>query len=295
MIMRTVIIGHTGFIGSRIEHALREHYPKLELVGKSSPAFDLQRDAGALRPYFDSRTAVIMLAGVKKQWGDTIENYQRNVMMVAGLGKVLQECPVPRLIYFSSAEVYGENSNNNDNNNNNNNNNDNNNAITENTPVQPTSYYGIAKYASERMLQKVMPRGLVIIRPPQIYGPGDMPCYGPSGFLHAALRQEPLVLWGDGQEKREFIFVDDVVSIVEKLLFTDYEGVLNIASGNSYSYQEIIEILQADHSLSPRVSSRERTQHKVDHTFNNQKLKTLFPAFCFTPLSYGIKKMVEAP
>lgn len=294
MIKRIVILGHTGFIGSKIEHFLRAKHPIVEIIGKSYPPFDLAKDADALKENFDAHTAVIMLAAVKKQLGDSIENCTKNITMMANLCKVLEERPVGRFIYFSSSAVYGENNHNL--------------AITEDTTVQPTSYYGIGKYASERMLQKVLPKGAAIIRPPQIYGPGDMPCYGPSGFVRAALNNDPITLWGDGSEKREFIFVEDIVAIVEKLLFSNdemapeqleyqlpalYEGILNTASGKNYSYREILEAIQNCHPHSAQIIFKERTQPKVDHQFNNEKLKTLFPAFSFTPLSQGIKKMVE--
>jgi len=279
MIKRVVIIGHTGFIGSKIEQALRKNYPQVEIRGLSYPSFDIASEAEKLKEHFDAETAVIMLAAVKKQFGDSIDHCQKNIAMAVNLCRALQEQPVARVIYFSSAEVYGHFQHQ---------------VISEETAVQPSSYYGIAKYAAERMLLKAAPQNLIILRPPQIYGPGDLPCYGPSGFLQEARSQEPIVLWGEGEEKREFIFVEDVAALVQKLVFSEHSGILNVTSGVSYSYQEVLEIIKKQlpsSSSSFLVASKPRTSPQADFYFNNQKLKEFFPSFRFTTLSEGIENM----
>ncbi len=278
MIKRVVILGHTGFIGSKIESTLRTNYPMLEIVGLSYPAFDIVTEAEKLKTYFDEYTAVVMLAAVKKQFGDTIENFQKNIDIITAFCKVISECKIQRVIYFSSAAVYGESIEHD--------------MITENTSVEPQTYYGMAKYVSERLLLKVAQKGLVILRPPVIYGSGDMAAYGPSGFLQTALAGGEIVLWGDGTEMREFIFIDDVVRLVEKMLFSDYTGVLNVASGKSYSYQGILEVMREQKNLCLNVTMRERTNEKVDHYFDNSLLMKKFPAVTFTSLSKGIEKMI---
>lgn len=278
MIKRVVIVGHTGFIGSKIESTLRKNYPALEIMGFSYPSFDLVTEAERLKTYFDEYTGVVMLAAVKKQLGDTLENFQTNINLITAFCKVLSECKIQRVLYFSSAAVYGESIPHT--------------IISENTALQPQTYYGIAKYASEKLLLRAAPAGLVILRPAVIYGPGDMAAYGPSGFLQMALADKEVVLWGDGMEKREFIFVEDVALLVEKILFSDYTGILNVASGKSYSYREILEVIREKTSLPLKIRSRERTNEKVDHYFNNGSLRKQFPAFEFTSLSQGIQKMM---
>lgn len=279
MIKRIVILGHTGFIGSRIEKFLGNKYLEIEIIGKSFPEFNLVENAFFLEEYFDMNTAVIMCAAVKKQFGDSLDNFQQNVAMVENVCKVLENCPVNRFIYFSSAAVYGESIQYD--------------FITEDTPIEPQTYYGIAKFTSEKLLQKVISKGLVILRPPVIYGPGDMAAYGPSGFLQATLNGEEIVMWGDGSEMREFIFVDDVVAVVEKMLFSEYQGMLNVASSQSYSYQDILKVIEEKTKQSLRLRSKERTQPKVDHYFDNRQLLELLPGFRFTSLSEGVQKMID--
>lgn len=284
-IKRIVILGHSGFIGSHLEHYLQEKYQLIEIVGRALPSIDFTEEGEiiVLKDFFDMNTAVIMLAAIKPNIGNDLEAFIKNVSMVVNLCKLLQKNPVTRLIYFSSAAVYGEDVHNL--------------HITEQTPINCRSYYGIAKYACERLLWKAFAEkknsSLLILRPPVIYGPGEKEFfYNPAGFAKKALAQEKITLWGDGSEKREFIFIDDIVRIVEHFIFNDYSGVLNVASGKSSSFKEIINIL-SKLGYTVLTDSRPRTKKKVDNAFDNKLFTKLMPGFKFTNLEEGIKKVLD--
>ncbi|HUI07369.1 MAG TPA: NAD(P)-dependent oxidoreductase [Verrucomicrobiae bacterium] len=278
---RIILLGHNGFIGSRLEAAFRRQYPRLELAGFSFPGLDLAqpRAAESLAELFDPQTAVVMTAGVKRQWGDTLDAFSQNMNMAVNVARLLPSHPVRRFVFFSSAAVYGEERHDE--------------QITEDTPVRPTSYYGTAKFASECVLRKALPTGFVAIRPPLVYGPGDTSkSYGPAGFVYAAARGEPITLWGEGDEKREFIFVDDVVELTVRLVFHDHDGVLNIVSGRPCTFRQAADIVCR--CAPTTIISRPRSRPKVDHGFRNRQLTRLFPDFNFHSLEDGIGKTVRA-
>ncbi|MDD2752729.1 MAG: NAD(P)-dependent oxidoreductase, partial [Candidatus Omnitrophica bacterium] len=283
-IKRVVILGDSGFIGTHLYGHFKKVYPGLELLGFSFPKLDLAKkeDALSLAQVFDAQTLVIMCSGIKKQWGDNLDNFSQNLSMAENICTLLEKNPVRRFVYFSSAEVYGEDTENS--------------QISENTPVNPTSFYGIAKFASERLLKKTIQPGgetsLLILRPSTVYGPGDSSKgYGPVGFLESILQKKEVSLWGDGQELREFVFVHDLVKAVAALAFCDYAGVVNIASGKSRKFKEILEIILKVVPLSFQTNSRPRTKHKVDQVFSNDLLRKLLPGFSFTTLEKGIEQI----
>jgi UDP-glucose 4-epimerase len=283
---RILILGHTGFIGSHLTAHLKRELPEIEVIGRAPTSLDLtqENEARSLAKLFDSYTAVVMLAATKRQFGDNLDTYSRNVQMVINLCRLLQERPVARILYFSSAAVYGEDVHNT--------------AITEETCVRPTSYYGAAKYAAECLLRKVFSTqpesSLLVLRPPLIYGPGDHgETYGPSGFVRAVIRGAKITLWGDGTEMREFIFVEDLVRIVTQLIFHEASGVVNVASGAKYTFRGALDIALA---LAPRqveVASRPRTKRSVDNAFCNERLLELLPQFAFTALESGMRQTYE--
>lgn len=185
--------------------------------------------------------------------------------------------------FFSSAAVYGEDVHNTN--------------ITEDTPPHPTSYYGLAKFTSEILLRKAIGQNqtsLLVLRPALIYGPGDQGGYGPTGFIKSALAGEPIVLWGDGEEKREFIYVGDVARIVHALTSQDYDGVVNVVSGHSYTFKDALEVVSRLLPLGQPPGSRPRTKNKADHGFDNSRLRSLLPDFQFTDLANGVRLTFEA-
>jgi UDP-glucose 4-epimerase len=285
-ISRVVILGHTGFIGGHLHHHFKAHSPSTELVGLDFPDIDLTKpdDAERLKDVLDNKTALIVCAAIKKQMGDDLSSFYKNIQITVNICNVLGETPARRVIFFSSAAVYGESVHNT--------------HIDEETSLQPHSFYGIGKMTSELLLRKVVSihkdSTLLLLRPALIYGPGDQGGYGPTGFVKAASSGQEIVLWGDGSEKREFIFVLDVAKIVHALTFDSCQGTLNVVSGTSYTFLEALQIVDELIGLKKPSSTRPRTQPKADHGFVASRLRDLIPGIQFTALREGIRQTVQA-
>ena len=283
---RIVVLGSGGFIGTHLGARLKEIAPDTEVVGRALPTLDLTdaAQAGQLAPLFTRDTAVISLAAIKRQLGDNLDTFTANLNIATNLARLLSQHPVARFVYLSSAAVYGEETTNV--------------AITEDTAPRATSYYGMAKLASELLLRKAAEQNghtaLLAVRPPLIYGPGDQGGYGPTGFIKAALRDEPITLWGDGSELREFVYVADAVQALGELLFHSCTGVVNLAAGQSYNYQDALAAVQQCQPIRQPVTERPRSKGKADHGFDNTRLRTLLPEWKPTNLAAGIRQTVEA-
>lgn len=279
-------MGHRGFIGQHLEKCFHIGSPEVEVVGRDLPDVDLtsEDDVKAISEFFELNTAVIMLSAVKRQFGDNLDVFILNLKMTTNLCYLLEKQPVGRFVFFSSSAVYGEDIHNTD--------------ITEDTSVHPTSYYGMFKFISERLYRKVLSMhkqsSLLILRPPVIYGPGDEGgTYGPVKFTNAVVKKEELTLWGDGTELREFMFIDDVSDIVHRLTFSSYDGVINLASGTSYSFRDVLNTVESVSGCKLCVNSRPRTKAKVDNSFNNERLLEEIGSYSFTSLAEGTKALYE--
>jgi len=286
LVKRVVILGHSGFIGRQIVKAFQQYSQDLELVLRSSRDVDLtvMDDVDSLADNFDLETFVIFLSGIKKQMGDTVEILERNLSMAVNVSRLLQSRPVQKLVYLSSSEVYGEDIHNTN--------------ICEQTPIDARTFYGIAKYASERLLWKTISEypqsSLAILRPPLVYGAGDeTKGYGPAGFLDKLINEEEILLWGDASELREFLYVKDIARIVYEIGCCAFSGVLNPVSGQSYSFLTVLDLLATMIGKKPRISYRKRTKAKIDNVFSNGLFENSFPGFHFTSLKDGLKEMVE--
>ena len=283
---KVIILGSSGFIGSALCRLLSKKFPQIQLLGFSSSEVDLLDLSSAmlLKEHFNLTSAVIVCSCIKRHLGDNIDTFNKNVKMIANLCKVLEVSSVERLLYLSSIAVYGEEQENY--------------HINEMTYPFTNTYYGAAKYASERILdmmfKKMKNSKLLVLRPSVIYGQGDLnDTYGPVGFLRQALNNLPIVLWGDGAEKRDFLFIDDLADIIIQLVFSQTQGIFSAVSGVSHSFLEVVEEVSAIYSKALKIRHKERSKKKVDHGFDNTRLLSVIGKYPFTSLKKGVRLTYE--
>jgi UDP-glucose 4-epimerase len=285
-IKRILILGHSGFVGQRLKEYFQTRYPAIDIVGISSREIDLTQPQKSmtLSEYFDLDTAVIMCSGIKSNYGTNLETYAKNVAMVQNVCRVLAKYPVRKFVFFSSIAVYGVDKHDVN--------------ITEQTEIIPDTHYGLSKYDSEKLLslefKQLKQSSLIILRTPTIYGPNEkIIASTPSGFLTTYLRGGQVTLWGDGSDLREFLFIEDLIRIIDFLLQGGFSGVLNVSSGCVHSYREAVDIIAHLLDKELTVNYRERTKPKVDKVYNTSFLKSLLPQFSFTPLEKGLQHILD--
>jgi UDP-glucose 4-epimerase len=139
----------------------------------------------------------------------------------------------------------------------------------ETAPLWPISAYGVVRVASERYVQLAARQHELtadILRVANVYGPGE-PSSGSQGLIgvtRAALRAgRPVVVYGDGSARRDFVHVDDVAAVVVELAGRpDGVRVLNVGSGQSVTVTAAIEAVAR--SLSARATLEHRPARPTD-------------------------------
>ncbi len=259
----------------------------MPLVGVSSREIDLcdVSSIDALASLCNSSTTLVVCSGIKRQFGDTAEIFYQNLRMIENLSMFIDSNQIKHLIYLSSSSVYGESNHNL--------------AIRESTIVDPQTYYGLGKFSSESMLKIAMKNKnskipFAILRLPLVYGVGDVSeGYGPADFVSRIMTGRTVNIWGDGKELREFVFVDDVARLVNEVIRTNFNGLINVATGISHTYCEVISTLLARINKPIAIEYRERTRPCVDHKFNTKNLVASFQQFKFSSLEEGLSTMLE--
>ena len=140
------------------------------------------------------------------------------------------------LIFFSSGSVYGEGSNSTP-------------IFEEFHPRVPKGIYARAKAEAEDMILKHVPQGLkaTILRVTNPYGfpqnekrpQGVIPA-----LVHAAQKSRPFTLWGDGSALKDYLYIEDFCSAVEKIIQDQLFGVFNLANGESVALRDLLELIQ---------------------------------------------------
>jgi UDP-glucose 4-epimerase len=166
------------------------------------------------------------------------------------------------------------------------------NPVTEATPVAPGSYYAAAKYAGEQLMQfsvgKSMP--LLTLRVTGVYGPGDPhSAYGPNTFARTLARERTIRLFGNGEEERDHIYVDDVARLTTAFLLQKVSGVVNLASGESRSFADIVQTIRGLVPYEVTVIPMPRKGAVTHRRFDIARLRSAVPGFQFTPFKEGLR------
>jgi UDP-glucose 4-epimerase len=260
---RIVVLGGLGFLGSHISRALVTHgysvriFDKLYALRKLVEDIetqveivdgDISRPDDVLGAIFDAEVVINLVHTTVpgSSMKDPAYDVSSNVVAAAKWLARLDETSVKRLFYVSSGgTVYGLPQTN---------------PITEEHPTNPISSYGITKLSVEKyvaMYAEMFGVEHRILRPSNVYGEGQRLNIGQGVIgvmIDRALHGEPLEVWGTGENLRDYLHVDDLVSATLALL--DYTGshqVFNISSGQGRSLLDIIGILRDRSGLPVQV------------------------------------------
>ncbi|MEO8650757.1 MAG: NAD-dependent epimerase/dehydratase family protein [Hyphomicrobiaceae bacterium] len=245
--------GGAGFIGSHLARRLLTDGHEVLVVDNEFNGSRAAVPAGAkylhadvtrpdeIEPAFAAGLdAVCHLAGqvsIIRAYDNPVGDLRTNT---EGTVNIVQKClqhRVPRLVYASSMTTYG------------------NCEIVptpESVPCVPDSYYGITKFAAERFIHATAIRpdlkfdfAVTSLRMYCVYGPGqalDNPYQGVLGiFIGRLIRGEPITIFGDGDQTRDFIYIDDIVEGWVNALTNKAAvgGIFNLGSGRSTSINDL--------------------------------------------------------
>ena len=201
-------------------------------------------------------------AGVRASWGEQFETYvDANIRATQRLCEVLKARPGTKLIYASSSSVYGDTAEL---------------PMKETHPTRPVSPYGVTKLDAENLCllyNRNYGLPVVCLRYFTVYGPRQRPDMAFHRFLRAAMRGEPVHVFGSGEQTRDFTFVDDIVEAnVAALSYTGGERVFNIGGGSRVSLNRALDLIgrHAAGELNIRYSDTERGD--VMHTYADTSL-----------------------
>jgi len=243
-----IVTGGAGFIGSHVVDALiaagygvvviddlstgrRENLnPAAEFVQTSI------RDAGMAEAFSRHRfDAVIHLAAqidVRKSVADPVADADTNILGSLHVLEASVRAGIGKFIFLSTGgAIYGET------------------EIVptpEHCPAAPLSPYGAGKLAIEQYLnfyRRIHGVDSTVLRLANVYGPRQNP-EGEAGvvsiFLSKLLKGEPPVIYGDGRQTRDYVYVQDVVAAVVRALDAP-SGTFNIGTGRETSVNELFE------------------------------------------------------
>ena len=265
--MKILITGDTGLVGSNLKKKLVNH----DVVGLSrSTGCDLN-DAQRVEDEISNIKPDVVYhcaANAAESRGQIspIDMTQNNLGIFVNVLKASINANVKKFIYISSVAVYGEAPI----------------PYKEDAELRPKDVYGVNKMAAElilRIMAKVYSFEYVIIRPHNIYGPGqDMSNPHKNVvalFMRNIIENKPYTLYGGGNMRRAFSYVDDVVGVLEECLTDRIKNtIINVGSDLDISVRELSDLIQKIARKKAKVTllparPQEISMFLADHTLQH--------------------------
>jgi UDP-glucose 4-epimerase len=274
---RVVVLGGGGFIGGAITQRLRASgiptlaLSRIEIDLLSPIAVDAL--ATLLQP-----SDVLIVASANAPCKD-LAMLRGNLSMIDPVCTALQRKPVAQVVYISSDAVYKDSTS----------------PLTEESCAEPNSLHGVMHLAREVALRQAYAGPLALVRPTLVYGLNDPHNgYGPNRFRRLAGQGQDIVLFGEGEERRDHVDVQDVADLVLHIMRRRSAGIANAVTGQVVSFREMAEF--AASAFSPQVTVRGSTRvgampHNGYRPFDNTALCAALPGLHFKHWQEGLTQV----
>ena len=261
--------------------------PNCSIEGVKFLKLDI-RNYPALRKAIKSVELIVHLAALIDAHESVIRPNLYHEINVNGTLNILRLCKdlkIRKLIFTSSAAVYGE-------------------ArylpIDEEHSLNPLTPYGATKVACEAYISAFHSSygiSAIILRVFNAYGPKQLGTYAGviSNFIKRALSNKPLIIYGDGKQTRDFVYVSDVVKAIIKALKSNVDfGVFNVGSGKPTSINELAELIKELTNRELKIVHENDRIGDVRHSYANiKRIKEVLEWVAEVELREGLRKTIE--
>jgi UDP-glucose 4-epimerase len=280
--MRVVILGARGFVAHALNEALRDAGTSVRAVPQQKIDLQSAEAADKISALVRREDALVVPAALTPDKGRDVSTFMKNLKMAEAVCQAVAATTCSHLVYVSSDAVYPTSPE----------------PMTEDTACSPTDLYALMHTAREQMLGHVASdRGIpfCILRPCAIYGARDTHnSYGPNRFIRSALTERTIRLFGEGEEERDHVYIDDVIAVTRMVLERRTAGVLNVVTGRAVSFRAVAECVARHVQLPVTIQPAPRTGPITHRHFNPSRLRGTFPGIDMTPLEEGIARTVAA-
>ncbi|WP_240502807.1 NAD-dependent epimerase/dehydratase family protein [Priestia aryabhattai] len=254
--VKVLITGGAGFIGSHIvEKLLQEGYQVIvvdnlstgnkSFLPKDIPLYTVDIQSSELHQVFKKeKPEIVIHAAAQVDVNSSINNPQNDASInILGTINLLNCChkhKVQKIIYSSSCAVYGVTEDC---------------SVNESFPISPLSFYGISKSVAELYMKayhSLYNLNYTVLRYANVYGPKQS-ILGEGGvvsiFCKNILKKEDTIIYGNGQQTRDFVFVKDVAEANIRAITKGEQQIINIGCNKKTSIKELYQLLLSLNSI----------------------------------------------
>lgn len=276
---KILLTGASGFIGSALHEALKKDNEVL-VLDRKEVSFDNTEKLISLCKRID---VIVHFGGLTR--GTVPELVEANVLNTTRLAQsAIQSGRDIHFIFASSFAIYAPS----------------NELLTEDSATQPKSPYGKTKEWAEKMLQTMTKNtnlSVTSLRIANAYGP-NVPPYAQSviaTFIDQIKNSKPVTISGDGHQRRDFVFVNDIVRAVKKSLLhtpkSEFET-FNICSSTEVSLNQLVEKISALLGIPASIDRKAGEVETATYIGDYHKAKSVLGWSPRTSFEEGLQKCV---
>lgn len=271
---RVVVVGANGFVGGAVARRLEQAGIETVKIGRKE--VDLlapdaaQKLASYLKPG-DALVAASAMAPVKNA-----EMLRDNMTLTLAIVTAAASVELDHVVNIGSDALYSDSDG----------------PLNEDSLTAPDNLHGVMHFAREVVFKNTIKAPTAFVRPTLIYGAGDPHNgYGPNRFRRLAAEGKTITLFGNGEERRDHVYIDDVAELVYRVLTNKSVGAINAVSGAVTSFRDVA---QKAVTLSGKNSAIEPTPrsgtmpHNGYRPFDPAGILAAFPDFKITPIDAGL-------
>lgn len=239
---RVVVLGAGGFVGGRITQKLEAQ--SIDVLALARADVDLSSEGASEALSKVLREDDVLVFAAAKAPVKNTAMLTDNMILLQNVVAALQKTPVAYVLNIGSDAVFADSEE----------------PLTEWSVKEPGALHGVMHLAREVALEADQSSPFGTIRPTLIYGAGDPHNgYGPNRFARLAKAGETITLFGNGEERRDHIHVDDVAELAVRMILHRSVGSLNAATGTVISFHDIAQRVIEDFGSSSLIETTVRS------------------------------------
>ncbi len=306
--LKAVVTGAAGFIGSHLTDRLLQagisvtgydnfddYYstkdrnlqvalknPNLRLV--KADILDIET---LTRSFRDSHVIFHEAAqpGVRYSIENPLKTLRTNLHGTISVLEAIRKCDSPKLVFASTSAVYG---------------NPTKLPVSENAETKPISPYGLSKLLAEKICQQyceLYGLKIVILRYHTVYGRRQRPDMAIRKWIMNLINNKPLVIYGDGNQTRDFTYIDSIVTATMNAAFEKKaeNEVINLGSGAAVKVNTAVNLLKriTNKSNLESIYEEKKIGDVQDTLADIAKARCILGYEPTTPLEAGLRNEVE--
>lgn len=282
---RVVVLGASGFVGSHLVEHLASQGIHTLAIGSSQIDLSRQEAVAELKETIKEDDSVVFISALTPDKGRDIATMMKNLAMGEHVSNFLESSPFAHLVYIGTDAIYPDSVS----------------LVDEDTHCGPNGIHGAMHLARELMLKYALRdknTPYITLRPSLLYGTGDTHNgYGPNRFLRSAESGQPISLFGEGADKRDHVYIKDLANIIAMCLTHQSEGILNVATGASVSFQSVADVISdlgKDTGLDVKIEHATQGSAVSHRHFDTSACIKAFPGFSYTSLQDGLAETIKS-